>query len=123
MSDLPRFAFGDSPELADELLALVLEGKKTATCWAVSEGEKGAAVGARWIVNDGEGRARVILETMELTRRSFEEVGTDFAHDEGEGDRSLAYWRAAHRDYFTRNGGFAEGMELYCERFRLAEVL
>ena len=26
------YAMGDSPELADELLALVLEGKKTASC-------------------------------------------------------------------------------------------
>jgi uncharacterized protein YhfF len=34
MTDLKTFAFGDSPALADELLALVLAGKKTATCWA-----------------------------------------------------------------------------------------
>jgi uncharacterized protein YhfF len=36
MTDLESFAFGDSPALADELLALVLAGKKTATCWAAS---------------------------------------------------------------------------------------
>ncbi len=29
---LRSFAFGDSPELADELLELVLQGVKTATC-------------------------------------------------------------------------------------------
>ena len=32
--------FGDGPELADELLHLVLEGKKTATCWDAAEGLK-----------------------------------------------------------------------------------
>ena len=33
------FAFGDSPEMANELLALVLAGKKTATVSVVLEGE------------------------------------------------------------------------------------
>ena len=31
------FQFGDSPELADELLALVLSGAKTATCGAMRD--------------------------------------------------------------------------------------
>jgi uncharacterized protein YhfF len=123
MPDLESFAFGDSPTLADELLELVLVGKKTATCWAVSEGGKGVEVGKRWIVNDGRGRARAVLETVELTRRRFEDVDAGFAFDEGEGDRSLAYWRRAHTNYFTRRGEFAPGMELYCERFRLVEVI
>ena len=36
--------------------------------------------------------------------------------------RSLAYWRAAHRNYFGRLGKFSEDMMLMCERFRLVEV-
>ena len=123
MADLDGFAFGDSPELADELLELVRMGKKTATCWAASEGLKGAAVGKRWIAKDGRGRPRAVLETVELTRRRLEEVDESFAHDEGEGDRSLAYWRAAHMRYFTRLGRFSQDMDLYCERFRLVELI
>jgi uncharacterized protein YhfF len=123
MIDLESFAFGDSPELADELLKLVLAGKKTATCWAASEGDKGVEIGKRWIVKDGRERTRAILETVEVTRRRFEEVDEGFAFDEGEGDRSLAYWRRAHTNYFTRRGEFAPGMEVYCERFRLVEVI
>jgi uncharacterized protein YhfF len=123
MAGLESFSFGDSPALADELLELVLIGRKTATCWAASEGGKGVEVGKRWIVNDGQGRASAVLETVELTRRRFEDVDAGFAFDEGEGDRSLAYWRRAHTNYFTRRGEFAPGMELYCERFRLVEVL
>lgn len=34
-----RFSFGDSPEMADELLALVLAGKKTATVSVILEDE------------------------------------------------------------------------------------
>ena len=73
MTDLESFAFGDSPALADELLELVLAAKKTATCWAASEGDKGVEVGKRWIVKDGQGRPRAILETVEVERRRFEE--------------------------------------------------
>jgi uncharacterized protein YhfF len=123
MPELESFAFGDSPALADELLALVLAGKKTATCWATSEGLKGVEIGKRWIVKDGQGRARAVLETVEVTRRRFADVDAAFAHDEGEGDRSLAYWRRAHTDYFTRRGEFQPGIEVYCERFRLVEAL
>ena len=35
--DAVTFQFGDSPELADELLALVLAGAKTATCGALRD--------------------------------------------------------------------------------------
>jgi uncharacterized protein YhfF len=55
MTDPESFAFGDSPALADELLALVLAGKKTATCWAASGGGKGVEIGKRWLVKDGQG--------------------------------------------------------------------
>lgn len=123
MTEMDSFSFGDSAELADELLELVLIGKKTATAWAAAEGDTGVVVGKRWIVKDGQGRSGAILETVELTRRRFGEVDAAFAHDEGEGDRSLAWWREAHRRYFTRRGEFSPDMELYCERFRLIEAV
>jgi uncharacterized protein YhfF len=84
LPELESFSFGDSPEFADQLLELVLVGKKTATRWAASEGEKGVAVGKRWIVKDGQGRASAILETVELKRRRFGDAEATFAHDEGE---------------------------------------
>ncbi len=123
MPGLEGFSFGDGPALANELLELVLIGKKTATCWPASEGDKGFAVGKRWMAEDGAGWPRAIIETVELSRSRFEEVDEAFAWDEGEGDRSLDYWRRAHKNYFTRDGVFSEEMELYCERFRLVEVI
>jgi uncharacterized protein YhfF len=116
---LESFAFGDGPELADELLALVLEGKKRATCWAVAEGMKGAEIGKCMVVLDGAGRPRAVLQTLELTQHRYDEVDEAFAFDEGEGDRSLAFWRTAHQRYFTRLKLFQPGMMLWCERFRL----
>jgi uncharacterized protein YhfF len=119
--DLHFSAFGDSPALADELADLVLAGVKRATCWAASEGTKGSEVSKPWVMLSGSGQPLAILETTELTQRRFNEVDAAFGYDEGEGDRSLAFWRQAHRDYFSRRGEFAEDMLLYCERFRLVE--
>ena len=118
--ELESFSFGDSPELADELGALILEGRKTATCWPVSQGEL-TTLGKRMLMLDGSGRPRAVLETVELTKRRFPEVDAAFAYDEGEGDRTLEWWRNAHRNYFGRRGEFSEDMTLYCERFRVVE--
>ncbi|MGY8667266.1 ASCH domain-containing protein [Bradyrhizobium sp. UFLA05-109] len=118
---LRRFAFGDSLALADELLDLVIKGIKTATCSTEDEPNT-STPGERWIVLDGRGEPRCVIETTEVTYRRFHEVDAAFAYDEGEGDRSLAYWGGAHRSYFGRLGRFSEDMMLMCERFRLVEV-
>jgi uncharacterized protein YhfF len=103
--------------------ALVLEGKKRATCWAASEGLKGAAVGKSMVALDGKRRPRVVLTTKSLVQRQFDDVDGQFAYDEGEGDRSLAYWREAHKHYFTRLGLFEPDMQLWCERFSVEYVI
>jgi uncharacterized protein YhfF len=118
---LRAFAFGDGPELADELLELVIKGVKTATCSTEDEPNT-SSPGERWIVLDSRGEPRCVIESTEVTYRRFGEVDAGFAYDEGEGDRSLAYWQEAHRNYFGRQGKFSEDMMLMCERFRLVEV-
>jgi uncharacterized protein YhfF len=119
------FSFGDSPQMADELLALVLSGRKTATCGALRDygsAEPAPVVGRRDVVLDGRGRRAAVIETVEAIQRRFDEVDAAFARDEGEGDLSYEYWRKAHEAYFARNGGFSPDMILVCERFRLVEV-
>ncbi len=120
--------FGDNPALADELVALVLAGIKTATCSALweweAEGNTPPTPGLLWVVLDGGGEPRCIVETVEVTHRRYDEVDADFAAAEGEGDRSLDYWREAHRRFFTRTlpaigKEFVADMPLVCERFRV----
>src|SRR3954470_19819457 len=71
--ELETFSFGDNPALADKLAALVLEGRKRATCWAVCEGLL-TTVGKRMVMLDGSGRPRAVLETVELTQCRFDDV-------------------------------------------------
>lgn len=120
--------FGDSAELADKLLELVLAGVKTATCSSVweweSDGEEIPKVGMLSLILDGENDPKCIIETTEITIRKYNEVDEVFASDEGEGDRSLDYWREAHKGYFSRvlpkiGREFSEDMPLVCERFKV----
>ena len=41
----------------------------------------------------------------------------EHAFEEGEGDRSLSYWRKAHLEFFSSYGNFQESEELVCEKF------
>jgi len=118
---LRSFAFGDGPELADELLDLVVRGIKTATC-STDDEPNTSTPGEHWIVLNSRGEPACVIESTEVTYRRFGDVDAAFAFEEGEGDRSLAYWRSAHRNYFGRQGRFREDMTLMCERFRLVEV-
>lgn len=120
--------FGSSPEMATELGDLVRRGVKTATCSLLWEHELGGEplpqVGDFSIIIDWEGHPLCIIETVEVAIRSFDAVDEQFAYDEGEGDRSLAYWREEHWRYFSRvctsMGRKPEmSMPLVCERFRL----
>ncbi len=122
LADVERFRFGDNPAMADELLALVLAGRKIATCWAARDFGP-APVGTRSVILDGTGRPRAVIEATEMRLVKFCVVDQAFARDEGEGDLSLEWWREAHRRYFERNGGFAVDMPLWCERFRLLTTL
>lgn len=122
------WAFGDSAELADELLALVLEGRKTATCDALwrfeSDGEPVPTPGDLSIILDGSGEPRCVLEATEIRIMPMNEVDEQFAYDEGEGDRSRDWWHAVHEGYFSRtlseiDREFDPAMPLVLERFKL----
>jgi uncharacterized protein YhfF len=115
---LDRFSFGDSPTLGDEIAELVLAGRKRATCWAISDGPI-TNVGKRMVT---ERASQGVLETVELVQWRFSEIDEAFAFDEGEGDRTLTYWRTALQSYFERHGTFSPDMVLFfCERFWLVE--
>ena len=69
------------------------------------------------------GNPVLVIETVSVVILPFNEVSEQFAFEEGEGDRSLAYWRMAHENYFRRNHfenrTFDETMLLVCERFKV----
>ena len=122
------FAFGDSPALAKELAALVLVGHKRATASLPVQFEADGAplpeAGDVSIVTVGDGTPVAIIETTQVRLVPFGAVDAAFAAAEGEGDRSLVWWRAAHTAFFgrvlARLGGRLDATSIVvCERFRL----
>ena len=121
--DLPRFRLGDTDELTAELIEAALSGLKTATCWAKVHGTFGAAPGTRFVLIDAVAKDRAVVEVVDLTERRFDTMDEASARLEGEGDLSLAHWRAVHEGYFGRQGVFAEDMPIWFCRFQLIETL
>lgn len=117
---LPCLSFG-SEGMQERLAALVIAGRKRATVWDGRE-ENPTVPGMRWAVM-AAGRAVAVIETVAVGRRRFDEIDAAFAALEGEGDGSLAFWQAAHEDYFRKAGFFAPEMDLWWEEFRLVAVI
>lgn len=120
--------FGDSAEMADDLLALVLEGVKRATAGSLASYEREGAplpsVGDHWVVMDGAGHPRAVLRTTEVRVGPLSSVDESFAWDEGEGDRTRADWLAGHEAYFRRELAsldleFDDDMSTVFERFEV----
>lgn len=124
----PSWSFGNDPDLADALLALVLDGTKTGTSTALAEfdlaDEALPVKGDLSIVTDGAGRPGALIRTTRVETVPFDQVDAEFAAAEGEGDRSLASWRAEHEAHWRRvlpplGAAFAPDMAVVTERFEL----
>jgi uncharacterized protein YhfF len=90
--------------------------------------ELAALPGGYNVVTEYDGTPRAVTRTVEVSRRAFEDVDAQFAWDEAEGDRTLAWWRDAHWSYFERECkllGLQRSlqMEVALERFELLWVV
>jgi uncharacterized protein YhfF len=78
--------------------------------------------GDLWVLVDGVGHPLKVVRTTQVDVAAFGDVDAAFAWDEGEGDRSLAWWREAHLQYFGRQAAiegfvFDEDSKVVLERF------
>jgi uncharacterized protein YhfF len=116
--------FGSSPEMGDELLALVLVGPKHATAYLLRDVEVGGEKLGHVVALDGTDRPRAIWRTRTVDVKPLYAVDSAFAWDEGEGDRTRDDWVAMHVRYFTARAKaegltFDESMPAVFERFTL----
>ncbi|GEM02260.1 Uncharacterized protein YhfF [Halolactibacillus halophilus] len=124
--DYQAWAFGYGKEVADDLSDLVVKGIKTATSSNYTlyevENEPLPKVGDYSVILDGDGKAVAIIETTHVEICPFDEVTAAHAFLEGEGDRSLRYWRDVHEPFFKQeleeiNQPFHDKISVVCERF------
>lgn len=122
------WAFGDNKEMANEFAELVLAGTKTATASSFLlyelENEPLPYEGLYNIILDGDDHTVAVVQTTDVKVIPFDEVTEEFAYLEGEGDRTLAYWRRVHEDFFKREfAGIGavlhEQTPVVCEKFKV----
>lgn len=117
--------FGADP---DELARLTVEGLKTATTSGYElyawEGEPLPQEGEFSVILNSRDNAICIIRTTKVVVLPFQEVPESHAHKEGEGDRTLDYWRRIHQEFFAEEyqaAGlpFREVSSVVCEEFKV----
>lgn len=124
------WSYRDNPAMADELSELTRCGLKTATTSATDLYEPNEAqpyVGEYNIILDGQQQPVCITETKVVEIMPYNLVSAEHAYHEGEGDRSLAYWRQVHEAFFKAEYAsvgrrFNEQIPCICEVFEVVYV-
>ena len=123
--DYEAWSFGEAP---DKLAALVLQGIKTATCSAYDlyqrYNEPLPKAGDYSIILNSNNEAMCIIKTNKVYVTEFNNVSKEHAFKEGEGDRSLEYWRTVHIEFLTNELSslqmpFNENVKVVCEEFEV----
>ncbi len=124
-ADYEAWAYGDAP---DALAKLTLDGVKRATSSAAAlyplENEPLPQAGDYSILLDAAGNALCVLRNTRVRVLPFHEVDEHHAFLEGEGDRSLAWWRSVHERFFRQelaqhNLLFTDDIAVVCEEFEV----
>ncbi|EJG1894793.1 ASCH domain-containing protein [Vibrio parahaemolyticus] len=106
---------------------LILKGEKTATCsldiWYSEQGETMPEVGHLMVVTSWNNDPVCIVEVISVSKCKYNEVTEEFAASEGEGDKTLSWWKKAHWNFFSKecaelNISPSEDMLLVLERFK-----
>lgn len=119
------WAFGGAP---DELARLVLQGEKMATSSAYDiyqvKNQPLPQAGEYSVILNSKREAVCIIRTTKVQILPFDKVDEQHARKEGEGDKSLNYWRKIHRDFFKTalqkiGLSFDESRKVVCEEFEV----
>ncbi|MDP5231364.1 MAG: ASCH domain-containing protein [Cellulophaga sp.] len=118
--------FCDNEKDANECLDLVLKNVKRATSPSLLglqlRNEPLPKIGDFLVITDWDGKAKCIVKTTTVKLKPMFSIDDAYAQKEGEGDKSLAYWKKTHWDYYTRelaefNREPRESMIVVCQEF------
>lgn len=116
---LERWTFGIN---ANQLVELVLEGKKTATTYLYEDDEKYKENDIS-ILTDINGNDVCLIQTKKIIITIFKNITWDLAILEGE-NNSLDDWRKEHYNFFKKiNPDFNKDTKVVFEIFEVIEKL
>jgi uncharacterized protein YhfF len=134
LDELPRIEFAFPGPLRDQLVTAILSGAKTSTTALLAgyQHDPLPTVGLRRAVVDSRDRRVAVIEMTEVRVVPLAEVELQHVIDEGEGDESVAQWRAGHEMFWNSpevraelGAGFMVDDEtpVVVQRFRLIRVV
>ena len=122
------YYFCTDKESANHLASLVVQGEKQATAsllWSYEvDNEPLPEVGQLSVITNWKGEPQCIVEVTEVEIKPYNEVTAEFAFIEGEGDKSLEYWRRVHWEFFGMeceeiSSDPSEDMPVIFEKFKV----
>lgn len=122
------YSFCADRENANACVELILKGEKRATASLARgyayENEPLSEPGRLDIITNWEKIPRCIIEIISVETKPFAEVDSEFAFEEGEGDKSLEHWKKEHRKFFSEECKamgitFEPAMLVILERFKV----
>ena len=131
LENLEHWHFEMTEKACNELLDLVLQGKKKATSSIAAafqiKGEEIPQEGSLSVITDWEGNPRAVVRTVRVRRIPYKDIGFDIAVLEGEDD-TIGSWRKNHEAFFRAEGKelgytFTEDMDVIFEEFEVVEVI
>lgn len=123
-----NYYFCADEESANHLASLVIQGEKRGTAsllWIYeAKNEPLPEVGQLSVITNWDGIPQCIVEVIGIEIKPFSEVPAEFAYEEGEGDKSLDYWRRVHWEFFSMECEEigktpAEEMPVVLEKFKV----
>lgn len=136
---LPNWEFANPGPLRERLNGLALAGRKTGTFSLVVLNEMYPAdapsPGARFVMRGTNGAGLALIESLECRTLPISEVTWEQVDSEGESFLSVAHWREAHEDFWSRftheicahtndrNWRITDGTPVTYETFRVVEKL
>lgn len=109
--DYTSWHFCDNEKDANELVELAKKGTKRATASLYFlyelEVEKVPEAGDISILTDWDGYAQCVIKNEKVSILPFRDITEEHAAIEGEGDKTLEYWRRAHRGIFEMDAELA----------------
>lgn len=113
---------------ADLLADLVRKGHKRATTslylFYQIDNEPLPKEGAYGVILNSKGEAICIIQITRVFITPFNHVTEEYAYREGEGDKTLLYWKKVHKTFFENELSelgikFEEKMNVVCEEFEV----
>ena len=122
-NNIEVWKFGTDKTESDYLFNLVKQGIKTATSYLYTD-ENYVTPNKFSILCNWDGNEEIKLETINFYIVPFKDVTELHAYKEGEGDRTLNFWRKIHKDFFVKRlmlqgRTFSEDVLVVCEEFKM----